>query len=151
MGIFSEIFGKKKISVNYHFSFGALKELFFNENFNIHDYFGNKDKVKTLISKALFMIKSLKKVNIPENFYDMAFYFIDKGENKGILFEVPEVKHECDCNFVLLKQNQENKKEYYTNEYFKDDKCFALYSYAGNIRFWRKERPKKIEDFFDLV
>ena len=150
MGILSKIFGKKKKSVNYLFSFAALKELFFNENFNIDDYFGNEDKVKTLISKALCWI-SLTKVNIPEKFYNMPFYFIDKGENKGILFEVPEVKYECDCNFVLLKQNQENKKEYYTNEYFKDDKCFALYSYAENIRFWRKESPKKIEDFFDLV
>ena len=168
MGFFSNLFKKKEkepdimkilaeskkrteSSVNYQFCFAALKPLFFSEKIKIGEIYGDEEAVRNLCLRALLFLKEVEKMDIPVEFTKMPFYFKQTENRKSIVIEVPNAKHECECNFVALVENNDGYKTYYTNEYYSGEKQFGLCMITPTMRMSLKARPQTLEEFMSSI
>ncbi|MBE5755466.1 MAG: hypothetical protein E7341_02140 [Clostridiales bacterium] len=101
--------------------------------------------------KTLFLIlENIKKTGceVNEEFYFMPVEMI----NNGIYLKVPNVRYECECNYVCIKII-DNELYYCTSEYYEDSNIFR-FCYAeinGDFRAFAGNQIMSFEDFQNNV
>lgn len=138
-------------SINYNFTFGILKQIATHPDFTFDKYFNNDEESRQLALMCLTAVEMAKKIKITNDYLLMPIHFASNDKNKAIIFELPNVKLECECNFVAIVKNKDNSLGYYTNEYYEDSDSYGLCLLNNGIRMILKDRPNNYDEFRDLV
>lgn len=164
MGIYTKIFKNKEddlkemldkifkgadtVSVNYHYVFSGVKTLFFAVT-DFDNVTKDEESVKKFLYAATLYLKMNSGLSLPAEYFNLPFKF----RHNAIVFEVPNPKKECDCNYVALIQNddEEQSKCMYTNEFFAGEDTFRLCLSKKNMHSIIGKEPKNLEEFIQAT
>lgn len=169
MGFFSKFFGKKNdpndlltlikknqqnaaISVNYQFSCVSIRMMCFSRMV-FEEKYENDQKTVEWIGTILNGVQVMKHIPIPMDFYSMPYHFVHNEDNtvRAIIFEVPNPRFECDCNYVGVVNNK-GEMQYYTNEYYVSAKKFRTCEFLSDgSRYSYSFEPKTVEEFAKII
>ena len=138
-------------SVNYKFSCQVMKDVFFNNLVDIYKIHGNVSETKKLVLTALLILQRSFRLPITDEYLDMPIHFIGAPDALGVVIEVPNATHECECNFVGLVQAKEGKKFYYTSEYYADLDKFSLCMFTAERHIVLGRQIQTLQDFIDAI
>ena len=165
MGLFDKLFGKKKeddianlfkqisknqssisTSPNYQCVFFGLKGLYFSSTTNFAAITESEEKAREFVKQALDATQRAKGIAIPQQFYDMPIHMYS---GKGIVLEIPNPVHECECNYVALLSGE--SKKMYTNEYYASSRTFGLCCITESMRMSLKAETDSFEKFVKVT
>lgn len=169
MGFLSKLFGTKdetdeliaqirenqkriKSSSNYQFCCVALRDAFYESTFSKEQFYNNKDIANRLVLRAIEMCTNNLRVRIPSEYRSLPVHFIEnKQRNKfGFILEFSDARYECECNYVAMIF-EENEKRYYTSEYYASDNSFALGMFVNKNHISFGDTPQSLEEFKNAV
>ena len=116
---FKDLFGGMtdlSSSLNYQYSCRILKDVWFNAAKGSE--VTNKNLAEFLRFFALKYLITHFNFNVPRDYITSEIYLVEGDGIKGIVIEVPEAKHECECNRVALILEDNGNRKYYTSEYY---------------------------------
>ncbi len=165
MGFLSKLFGTKdetdeliaqirenqkriKSSSNYQFCCVALRDAFYESTFLKEQFYNNKEMLNKLVLRAFEICSNKLRVRIPIEYRSLPVHFVENEQRSkfGFILEFSDARHECECNYVALIFD-EDEKRYYTNEYYAAENSFALGMFVNKNHVSFGDTPQSLEEF----
>ncbi len=145
--------GKKKSfpSLNYIISCMEMKELLLNLEFVSFEWLTEKEaQPKVFLIKALQIVKMKTGLSIPKEYFYTPTHIREVGEHKIVVWELPDVKTECDCNYIAYVELN-GKRFYATSEYYTLSNHFSLCSFNSDGHSAYAHQVDSLDSFIDGI
>ena len=123
-------------SHNYRFYY-ALKETFLYLDLPEGDFYRNTEYARALILYTIDVAKGAH-VRFPRRYRRLPVFFVSNkaATRYGYVVVLPDVRSECECNFVAM-MIENGERAFYTNEFYEDDCTFSVgkFTVGGQHRF----------------
>ncbi|MBO5774067.1 MAG: hypothetical protein J6R44_04460 [Clostridia bacterium] len=105
---------------------------------------------KKFLIKNLQLIKMQFGLSIPKEYFYTPTYVREVGEHKIVVWELPDVKSECDCNYIACVELRD-KKLYVTSEYYSFGDIFKLCSFNKEGHSAYSHQVDSLESFIEGI
>lgn len=165
MGFLSKLFGTKdetdelmakirqnqkriKSSSNYQFCCVALRDAFYESTISKEQFYNNKEMVNKLVLRAIEICSNNLRVRIPPEYRSLPIYFVENEQRSkfGFILKFSDVRYECECNYVAMIFD-EDEKRYYTSEYYASDNTFGLGMFINKNHISFVDTPQSLDEF----